>query len=170
VAKLRSIPLAVVKSPWSWPILPVVAIAAVGEWGGMAAVEAVAAVCGAAVIGLAIGLAVAGTRGGAQHAPGSRPSTGTQGTQSPGVSSSGAAVEGNVPHPGSPRIADLRGARLTNSILVGADLRQADLRGANLVRADLSGANLVEADLSGANLTEARLGPLQGNPQGEAQA
>ena len=44
--------------------------------------------------------------------------------------------------------ADLKGANLTNALLIGADLSGADLRAANLSRADLSGADLSRAELA----------------------
>ena len=149
-AKLRLFPSAV-KSPWSWPIFALVAVAAVGQWAGMIFAEALAAGFGAIGIGVAIGLAVAAKLDDRQE-----PS---------GASQAGARATTGVPPPGQApkeatrpprRTVDLRGARLVNAVLVSADLRQADLRG----------ATLTGADLSGADLTGAQLGPLdEGEPR-----
>ncbi|HHT5898196.1 TPA: pentapeptide repeat-containing protein, partial [Listeria monocytogenes] len=55
------------------------------------------------------------------------------------------------------RLADLRGAYLSNANLRGANLRFADISNANLSNANLSNANLSIADLSNANLYNANL-------------
>jgi hypothetical protein len=144
LAKLRLFPSAA-KSPWSWPIFALVALAAVGQWAGVIVAEALAAGFGAVGIGVAIGLVVAGKREDREE-----PS---------GASQAGARATSGLPQTRqdpkdasrpSRRTVDLRGARLVNAVLVSADLRQADLRG----------ATLTGADLSGADLTGAQLGPL----------
>ena len=50
--------------------------------------------------------------------------------------------------------ANLSGAALRKTVLIGADLRNADLSGANLSGANLSGANLAGSNLSGTNLNQ----------------
>jgi Pentapeptide repeats (8 copies) len=159
VAKLSRVPLAALRSPWSWPIAPLVAVAVAGQWLGLSAAEAVAAVCGAVGFGVAIGLTVAGGRG-----VNPRPTSAAQkpSAPAPGAAPAAAPQSGRTvtPRLSQPRSADLRGARLAHSLLVRADLRHADLRHADLRGATLSGANLSGADLTGADLTGARLGPL----------
>ena len=64
-------------------------------------------------------------------------------------------------------IVSLRGADLSESILIDADRRDADLSGANLYEAyligtDLSGAGMLGADLSGAGLMGADLSDANG--------
>lgn len=142
------------RSPWTWPILPLVAIAAVGQWVGVMAAEEAAGACAAVVLGIAVGLTVAGRTEAPRQNPGASP------RRTPTESLAPAAPAGSTrPHPkvhqNLQRAVDLRGARLVNTMLVRADLRQADLRGAVL-----SGA-----DLSGADLTGARLGPLEEGPR-----
>jgi Pentapeptide repeats (8 copies) len=158
VAMVSRIPLAVVSSPWSWPIGPLVAIALIGQWRGMSAAEVTAAICGAVVIGMAVGLTIAGRRVVVSR---SRPGAGTPTAQSSSAPPTGTQAPGETGarEVEAPRRADLRGARLTNSLLVRADLRGADLRGA-----DLRGADLRGADLTGADLTDAQLGPLDDEP------
>lgn len=140
-------------SPWAWPILPLVAIAAAGQWVGVMAAEVAAGACAAVALGVAVGLTVAG------RAEAPRPDRGSSPRRIPTGGSARAAPAGTTrPGPGTAnvqRTVDLRGARLVNTMLVRADLRQADLRGAIL-----SGA-----DLSGADLTGARLGPLEEGPR-----
>jgi len=140
------------RSPWSWPIVPLLTVAAVGQWGSVIAAEAVAGAFCAVGVGIAIGLAVAGRRTRPRHAPRAQSDEGRSKARPLGASSAttsaGTGAEAHVPNPA--RTVDLRGARLTNTMLVRADLRQADLRG----------ATLAGADLSGADLTGARLGPL----------
>jgi uncharacterized protein YjbI with pentapeptide repeats len=54
-------------------------------------------------------------------------------------------------------LADLRGAELVETSLVGADLRGANLRGACLERANLAGVDLEKADLRKARLDQTNL-------------
>jgi hypothetical protein len=154
------------RSPWVWPIAPLAIVAAVGQWQGVAAAEATAALFVSLGIGILIGLALGGPR--------KRPEALRADTRSQGGA---AADEGSAaPKLDSPRTADLRGAQLAHAKLMGADLRQADLRGAQLAhaklmradlrQADLRGATLIGADLSGADLTDARLGPLSASAPG----
>lgn len=142
LSALWRIPSAVLSSPWSWPLVPLAAVAAIGQWVSVTAAREAAAACGLCGIGIAIGLALAGARAGA--APSAR---NQQRGTSPQAASAG---QDGGPARQDPGITDLRGARLVNAKLVDANLRRADLRGASL-----SGA-----DLSGADLTEASLGPL----------
>jgi Pentapeptide repeats (8 copies) len=144
--KLRRIPRAV-KSPWFWPVVPLLAVAAVGQWVGLTAAAAVAGVTGAGAIGIGIGLALAGERLVAQRSQAESPPGTKLSRAYPGGTPKGDVLES---HADPARIVDLRGARLINALLVSADLRHADLRG----------AILTGADLSGADLTGARLGPL----------
>lgn len=162
--KLSQITSVVARSPWSWPVLPLVAIAAVGQWRGATAAEAVAVAFGAVGIGIAIGLALAGGRTRGRHASEPTPGANPSKTRSHGASPSGlsAEVDTRASRPNSARTVDLRGAKLTNTMLVRANLRYADLR-----QADLRGATLKGADLTGADLTDARLGPLDENPQSD---
>lgn len=159
MAQLSRTLSAAARSPWCWPILPLLTVAAVGQWVSVLAAEAVAGAFGAVGLGIAIGLAIAGrqvmpkrreTRSG-KSSPQSQP---------PGASSaatsSGAGTQPVTPSPAA-RAADLRGAKLANTKLVRADLRQADLRG----------AVLAGADLTGADLTGAHLGPLDDEPTHE---
>lgn len=161
LTKLRWFPSAA-KSPWSWPIFALVAVAAAGQWAGVTFAEAVAAGFGAIGIGVAIGLAVAGKLEDRREPSGDR-------RKPSDARPSGARATGGLrpadrdsketgPH--SRRTVDLRGARLVDAMLVRADLRQADLRGATLTRADLSGADL----------TGAQLGPLDESSSGEGTA
>jgi Pentapeptide repeats (8 copies) len=151
VATLRRIPSAA-KSPWFWPLVPVAAVAAVGQWVSETAAIEVAAGCLTAGFGVAVGFAVAGTRAG--NAPDAAKSTG------PSSSDTAPAEKEGAPSPGnSAKTVDLRGARLINTTLVRADLRQADLRGATM-----TGADLTDADLTGA-----RLGPLDDCPHATDQ-
>ena len=53
--------------------------------------------------------------------------------------------------------ADLRGADLTEAVLLRADMTRANLGGARLVGADLRRIRFFRADLRGADLTAARL-------------
>ena len=55
------------------------------------------------------------------------------------------------------RSANLEGAMLVKTDLIGANMSRANLSGAELSQADLSGADLSHADLSNANLSEAKL-------------
>jgi hypothetical protein len=146
VSQLRRTLSAAASSPWLWPVLPLLAIAAAGQWGSVLAAEAVAGAFGTVIIGIAIGLTLAG-----RPVIPKRPKQ-----QPPDQSPKGLPDAASPTGPPNPtRAADLRGARLTNTTLVRADLRCVDLR-----EADLRGAVLTEADLSGADLTGARLGPL----------
>ena len=126
LAKLRWFPSSA-KSPWSWPLFALVAVAAVGQWAGVTVAEGVAAGFGAIGIGVAIGLAVAGKIA-------DRPEPSADHQQPSGRSSSEATASGELtlapkePGPHARRTVDLRGARLVNAMLVCADLRQADLR------------------------------------------
>jgi hypothetical protein len=166
--KLGSVWALAARSPWVWPILPLVAVAAVGQWRGVAAAEVAAAVFGSAGVGIAIGLALSVGRTGARHIPGNQSEAAQSGmrphTRAP-VERDRAAQQSN-----SLQTVDLRGARLANATLAGADLRQADLRGAVLTGANLSGAVLAGADLSDADLTDARLGPLNNKAPGNQAA
>ncbi len=162
IGKLSQIPSVVARSPWSWPIVPLVTIAAVGQWRGATAAEAVAAASAVIGIGIAVSLALAGRRTRGRHASEPTPRANPPKTRSRGASPGGlsAKVGAKASRPHSGRTVDLRGAKLTNTILVRANLRYADLR-----EADLRGATLTGADLTGADLTDARLGPLDENPQ-----
>lgn len=158
MAKLSRLPSVAARSPWSWPIVPLVAVALVGQWRGMTAAGAVAAAFVAVGIGVAIGLTVAGRQASVLQAPAAQLDEDPPKTRSLGTPSVEASAEKHVRAPGansSQRTVDLRGARLTNTMLVRADLRHADLRG----------ATLMGADLSGADLTGARLGPLDDDLQ-----
>jgi len=158
--KLLRLPSAA-KSPWSWPVLPLAAVAAAGHWGGVPVAETAAAVCGAIGIGVVIGLMVAGYRGGAPQAEAAPPDTDppkSPPAAAPPDEPSGKGAARTVTN--SPRGVDLRGARLVDALLVQADLREADLRG----------AILTGADLSGADLTGARLGPLDDGSQSDRSA
>jgi hypothetical protein len=141
LSALGRIPSAVVKSPWLWPVVPLVAVAAIGQWVSATAAEEATAACGVLGIGIVIGLVLAGKKAGAPQSL-----EGEEGASSPEAPSSGEG--GSVQQ--DPGITDLRGARLVNAKLAHADLRRADLRG----------ARLTGADLSGADLTGACLGPL----------
>jgi hypothetical protein len=152
VSALRRI-LFAANSPWLWPIVPLLAVAAVGRWVSAPAAGAVAAACGATGIGIVIGLTIAGERG-AQRAlriaqEGNVPEAESSGGRSPDTPADGTSVAEERPRP--LQVADLRGARLAHTMLVRADLRRADLRG----------ATLTGADLTGADLTDALLGPLE---------
>lgn len=147
-----------INSPWLWPIVPLVAVAAVGEWAGATAAEAVAASCGAIATGIVIGMGVAGTRAFVHQArPPSadrqvQPTVAVGGTSGDDPAGQAPATESAGNEQAAPaRIVDLRGARLVHTVLIRADLRRADLRG----------ASLMGADLSGADLTDALLGPLE---------
>jgi hypothetical protein len=146
--KLGSILAGAARSPWAWPIVPLAAVAAVGQWRGTVAAEAAAALLGLVGVGIAIGLGLAGGSTGARHAPGNQSET---------------AQSGIRPHSGVP--AERHGGTPQSNSLRTADLRQADLRGAVLTGANLSGAVLTGADLSGADLTDALLGPLDDKAQ-----
>jgi hypothetical protein len=161
--KLGSILAGAARSPWAWPIVPLTAVAAVGQWRGTAAAEVAAALLGLVGVGIAIGLGLAGGSTGRTSRPGNQSETAQSGIRP----HSGVPAErhGGTPQSNSLRTADLRGARLANTTLAGADLRQADLRGAVLTGANLNGAVLTGADLSGADLTDARLGPLDDKVQ-----
>jgi hypothetical protein len=141
--------LSAVNSPWFWPIMPLLAVAMVGQWVSVIAAEVVATACAAIGIGVVIGLVVAGERGGVQRTPPDSKETSMSAANPTGPSATTAAADAG----GTAflRGADLRGALLANTTLVRADLRHADMRGVTL-----SGA-----DLSGADLTDARLGPLE---------
>lgn len=162
MAKLRGFTSAAARSPWSWALVPLVAVAVVGQWGGMTAAEVVAAAFAAVGIGIAIGLASSVGRGAARRS--FKTPSGGESAKAPssGVSPEemSAKRDARPPRPNSPRIVDLRGARLTNTMLVRADLRKADLRG----------ATLTGADLSDADLTDARLGPLDDDVQSDNPA
>ncbi len=166
--KLGSVLAMAARSPWVWPVVPLVAVAAVGQWRGVAAAEAATALLGSAGVGIAIGLALADGRTSTRHIPGNQ----SEAAQSAMRPHTGVPVERDraAPQSDSLRTADLRGARLVNTRLAGADLRQADLRGAVLTGADLSGAVLAGADLSDADLTDARLGPLDYKAPGNQAA
>jgi hypothetical protein len=141
LSALGRIPSAVVKSPWFWPLVPLVAVAAIGQWVSIAMAELVAAACGVFGFGIVIGLTLAGGKAGAP------PPENEQGASSPQTPSSG---DGDGSAHENPGTTDLRGARLVNAKLAHANLRRADMRGARLTGADLS-----DADLTGA-----WLGPL----------
>jgi Pentapeptide repeats (8 copies) len=121
----------------------------VGQWVSVITAEIVAAACAAIGVGIVIGLAVAGERGGRRRtAPGPlETSTSAANPSGPPAVTVPADAGGTA----FPRATDLRGALLANTTLVRADLRYADMRG----------ATLRGADLSGADLTQARLGPLE---------
>ena len=142
LSALGRIPSAVVKSPWFWPLVPLVAVAAIGQWVSVTVAEQVAAACGVFGFGIVIGLTLAGGRVGARQS-----SENEQEASLPQTHSSGGGGGSAQEDPGT---TDLRGARLVNAKLVHANLRRADLRGARLTGADLS-----DADLTGACL-----GPL----------
>jgi pentapeptide repeat protein len=148
------------KSPWVWLIAPLAVVAALGQWRGVAAAEVVAALFGSVVIGIAIGLTLAGAR----HTPRAESEAGQPKTRP--HSGTLAERDSGMPRTNSPRTADLRGAQLTNTTLVRANLRQADMRGAILRGADLRGADLSGADLTDADLTDAQVGPLTDNSPG----
>ncbi len=152
MATLRRIPSAA-KSPWFWPLVPLAAVAAVGQWVSATAAIEVAGACATVGFGVAVGFTIAGSHAGA--APDAKTPSDTNPVELP--SSGGrSAGEADAPAPeNGARTVDLRGARLINTMLVRADLRQADLRG----------ATLTGADLSGADLTGARLGPLDDGPR-----
>jgi hypothetical protein len=161
VRALRRV-LSAANSPWLWPIAPLLAVAAVGQWVGVTAAGAVAAVCGAIGIGIIIGLTMAGDRG-ARRALRLSQEMETPAAESPGTQLRRASPGEMLAETGEPvplRAADLRGARLAHTRLVRADLRRADLRGATL-----TGADLTDADL-----TDALLGPLEDSQEGRAQA
>jgi hypothetical protein len=151
VATLRRIPSAA-RSPWFWPLVPLAAVAAVGQWVGVTAAIEVAAACTTAGFGVAVGLTIAGSHAGA--APDAKTPSDTNPPELPSSGGGSAGKEGTPATGDSTKTVDLRGARLINTMLVRADLRQADLRG----------ATLTGADLSGADLTGARLGPLDDGP------
>lgn len=161
MAQLSPTLSAAARSPWSWPLLPLLTVAAAGQWGSVVAAEAVAGAFAAVGLGVTIGLAIAGRQATPRQ---SRTQTDKHApkTQTPAPSSVMAAGGSDALARASnpPRVADLRGARLANTLLVSADLRQADLRG----------AVLAGADLSGADLTGARLGPLDDDPPQEQPA
>lgn len=142
LSALGRIPSAVVRSPWFWPLVPLVAVAAIGQWVSVTTAELVAAAFGVFGIGIVIGLTLAGGKAGARPSPENE-----QGASSPQALPSGAGGGSARDNPGT---TDLRGARLINAKLVHANLRRADMRG----------ASLTGADLSGADLTGACLGPL----------
>lgn len=148
VAKLGRVLSATTTNPWLWPIVPLIAIAAVGQWSGITAAKVVAGACGAIGIGIAIGLAAAGWRGGAGH-PARTLGTVPRETGPASVQPGGPSAETDTkePAPNSPQTVDLRGAQLINTKLVRANLRHADLRGANLKDADLTDADLTDAVL-----------------------
>lgn len=149
--------LSAINSPWTWPVIPLLATAVVGQWVSMVAAEAVAAACAAIGIGFAIGLAVAGKRAGI----GRMPPDLSEGTTSVADPSSHSVVDGPSGEGTRPvRATDLRGAMLADTTLVRVDLRNADLRG----------ASLRGADLRGADLTGARLGPLEEGSEGSGPA
>jgi hypothetical protein len=139
--------LSAVKSPWFWPVMPLLAIALVGRWVGVFAAEVVAAACAAIGIGIVIGFAIAGEGRGIRHQPPNSADTSTSAANPAGPSATAAPVDATPTV--IPGATDLRGALLVNTTLIRADLRHADLRG----------ATLRGADLSGADLTGARLGP-----------
>ena len=141
LSALGRIPSAVVKSPWFWPLVPLVAVAAIGQWASVTVAEQVAAACGVLGIGIVIGLTLAGGKAGAP--PSAENEQGESPPQVPSTREGG----GSAVNPGT---TDLRGAQLVNAKLAHANLRQADMRG----------AKLTGADLSGADLTGACLGPL----------
>jgi Pentapeptide repeats (8 copies) len=142
LSALWRIPSAVLSSPWCWPLVPLVAVAAIGQWVSVTAAEEAAAACGVCGIGIVIGLVLAGAKAGA--VPLARKEQRSTSPQAPSNGQDGGSAQQD------PGITDLRGARLVNAKLVDANLRRADLRG----------ATLTGADLSGADLTGARLGPL----------
>jgi hypothetical protein len=151
----RWIPSRAFKSPWFWPVLLLVSVAAVGQWASVTAAEALAAGCGCLGAGIAIGLIVTGSQVGHREPPplsGKNPNLDVTEPESSSAdpqprTEAVASIE-------TPQVVDLRGAQLTNATLIRADLRGADLRGASL-----AGANL-----SGADLTGAHLGPLDEGP------
>lgn len=157
---------AAARSPWFWPIIPLFTVAAVGQWGSALAAEAVASFFCVLGVGIAIGLAVGGGRASSRPEPVTQSAEHTPKAQPPReptpVTSAGA--DAKAPMLNLSPAADLRRARLANTMLVRADLREADLRDAILAGADLRGAILAGADLSGADLTDARLGPVEDGP------
>jgi hypothetical protein len=151
VVALRRISSAL-KSPWFWPLVPLAAVAAVGQWVSATAAFEVAGACATVAFGLAVGFAIAGSHAGA--ASRAKAPSDSAHEELPPPADRPAGNE-HAPVPGNDaKTVDLRGARLINTTLVRADLRQADLRG----------ATLTGADLSGADLTGARLGPLDEGP------
>ncbi len=136
---------AVAGSPWSWPVVPVIAIAVSDSLGGtLAALIAVA--CSAALAaGLISFTAIRYKR--LLHSARAAPAPIGNGA----VTTASAPADGPLtPDP----------SQLTRTNLRRAVLRSAKLAGADLSHADLRGADLECADLSGANLEGARLGPL----------
>jgi hypothetical protein len=162
VARLSATLSAAVRSPWSWPLLPLLSVAAVGQWGSVHAAEAIAGAFGAVGLGVTIGLAIVGGQATPRRSGGTQSGGNTPEAQASAASSvvSAGGSDASARASTSPKVADLRGARLANTLLVSADLRQADLRG----------AILAGADLSGADLTGARLGPLDDDPSLEQPA
>jgi hypothetical protein len=142
LSSLGRIPSAVAKSPWFWPVVPLVAVAGIGQWVSITVAQLVAAACGVFGIGILIGLTLAGGKADASQS--SENVQGASSAQVPPTEDGGGSAQED------PGITDLRGARLVNAKLECANLRLADLRG----------AILTGADLSGADLTGARLGPL----------
>ena len=142
LSALGRIPSAVVNSPWFWPLVPLVAVAAIGQWVSIRVAELVAAGCVVLGFGIVIGLTLAGGKAGAP--PSAENDQGKSSPQDPSAGEGGGSASAN------PGTTDLRGAWLVNAKLAHANLRQADMRG----------ARLTGADLSGADLTGACLGPL----------
>jgi hypothetical protein len=160
VAQLGRILSAAARSPWSWPIVPLLTVVAVGQWGNAIAAAAVAGAFCAIGLSIAIGLALVGRPTSPRNASRTQSDDGAPNARPPSASRAGPSSGADAQaHAGNPsRAADLRGARLTNTTLVRADLRHADLRG----------AILAGADLSDADLTDARLGPLDGDEPDES--
>lgn len=120
--------------PWLVPVVAIVVIAVLGQYGP-------AWVLTNGAIWLAAIALIGGVVLAASHTP--RP---------PAVEDRAAEVSGTPTKESnaasereSTLRTDLRGAILTNARMAGADLREADLRGADLRGADLSGANLERA-------------------------
>jgi Pentapeptide repeats (8 copies) len=159
IAKLGRILSAATANPWLWPIVPLIAIAAVGQWSSVTAAKVVAGACGAVGIGIAIGLTAAGWRGGPGHPSRTTPETAPRETRSSSAPPRGpsAKTDAKGSAPNSPQTVDLRGAQTVD--LRGAQLANTKLVRANLRHADLRGANLKDADLTEADLTDAVLGP-----------